>query len=117
MLSKGEEIMKIKLFTTESVEGYTIERYGGTVVGSMSYGKGFWTTICLGFANIFGTKVNHIVKKIDQCRKMAITELREKAESLDCNAVIGLRMEIIGLSIMVYGTAVELAKIGDSKGK
>ena len=58
--------MAVNLFTTEHIEGYKIERYEGTVSGCMSYGQGFWTSICVAFASFFGTKVRHHADKINR---------------------------------------------------
>ena len=79
----------------------------GAVSSQASQGIGLWTSICLGFANIFGTACKHYAWKIEKAKEEALNKLIQEAEGFDADGIIDLRYAISGLSIVASGTAVK----------
>jgi len=99
--------------TTNSLEGKEITKYLGVVTGEAILGANIFKDIFAGIRDIVGGRSNSYEKALQDARRLAFTELEEKARRVGANAIIGIDIdyETIGangsmLMVSVSGTAV-----------
>ena len=102
--------------TTNSLEGKTINQYLGVVSGEVILGANIFKDLFAGIRDIVGGRSGAYEKSLQDARSEAFTEIKEKAEKLGGNAVIGIDIdyETIGtnssmLMVSVTGTAIEIS--------
>ena len=102
--------------TTNSLEGKTINQYLGVVSGEVILGANIFKDLFAGIRDIVGGRSGAYEKSLQDARSAAFTEIKEKAEKLGANAVIGIDIdyETIGtnssmLLVSVTGTAIEIS--------
>ena len=102
--------------TTNSLEGKTINQYLGIVSGEVILGANIFKDLFAGIRDIVGGRSGAYEKSLQYARSAAFTEIKEKAEKLGGNAVIGIDIdyETIGknssmLMVSVTGTAIEIS--------
>ena len=102
--------------TTNSLEGKTINQYLGVVSGEVILGANIFKDLFAGIRDIVGGRSGAYEKSLQDARSAAFTEIKEKAEKLGGNAVIGIDIdyETIGtnssmLMVSVAGTAIEIS--------
>ena len=102
--------------TTNSLEGKTINQYLGIVFGEVILGANIFKDLFAGIRDIVGGRSGAYDKSLQDARSAAFTEIKEKAEKLGGNAVIGIDIdyETIGknssmLMVSVTGTAIEIS--------
>ncbi len=102
--------------TTNSLEGKTINQYLGVVSGEVILGANIFKDLFAGIRDIVGGRSSAYEKSLQDARSAAFTEIKEKAEKLGGNAVIGIDIdyETIGknssmLMVSVTGTAIEFS--------
>ena len=102
--------------TTNSLEGKTINQYLGVVSGEVILGANIFKDLFAGIRDIVGGRSGAYEKSLQDARSAAFTEIKEKAEKLGGNAVIGIDIdyETIGtnssmLMVSVTGTAIEFS--------
>ena len=102
--------------TTNSLEGKTINQYLGIVSGEVILGANIFKDLFAGIRDIVGGRSGAYEKSLQDARSAAFTEIKEKAEKLGGNAVIGIDIdyETIGtnssmLMVSVTGTAIEIS--------
>ncbi len=102
--------------TTNSLEGKTINQYLGVVSGEVILGANIFKDLFAGIRDIVGGRSGAYEKSLQDARSAAFTEIKEKAEKLGANAVIGIDIdyETIGtnssmLMVSVTGTAIEIS--------
>ena len=99
--------MAEKIFVlTDSVPEEEYERIG-FVTSQACRGIGLWTSICLGFANIFGTACNHIAYKIERAKTEVINDMVVEAEERGACGIVELKLSLSGLSVIGAGTLVK----------
>ncbi|MGB1389898.1 MAG: heavy metal-binding domain-containing protein [Paracoccaceae bacterium] len=98
--------------TTPSVEGYQIAEYKGIVVGEAILGANVFRDIFAGITDIIGGRSGAYEEELGNARRVALTELEERAAELHATAVVGVDLdyEVINNMLMVSasGTAVVL---------
>ncbi len=99
--------------TTNSLEGRQIGKYLGVVTGEAILGANIFKDIFAGIRDIVGGRSASYEKELQEARRLAFTELEEKARRVGANAIIGIDIdyETIGangsmLMVSVSGTAV-----------
>ncbi|MDX9871621.1 MAG: putative heavy metal-binding protein [Clostridia bacterium] len=99
--------------TTPSVEGKRITEYKGVVFGEVITGVNVIKDIAAGLTNFFGGRSGSYEGELIQAREDALREMTKRAESLGCNAVVGVDIdyEVLGqagnmLMVTASGTAV-----------
>lgn len=99
--------------TTPSVEGKRITEYKGVVFGEVIAGVNFVKDFVAGLSNFFGGRSGTYEEELITARETALSELSDRAASLGCNAVVGVKMdyEVLGadngmLMVTASGTAV-----------
>ena len=102
--------------TTSSLEGKTINQYLGIVSGEVILGANIFKDLFAGIRDIVGGRSGAYEKSLQDARSAAFTEIKEKAEKLGANAVVGIDIdyETIGtnssmLMVSVTGTAIEIS--------
>ena len=98
------------IVTTPSVSGYKIKKILGVVTGMTARTRGVGGKFVAGIQSMVGGEVSAFTYEIEKARVEAIQRLREQAQQMGANAVIGLDMESSDLlSVIVIsatGTAV-----------
>jgi len=99
--------------TTPSIEGKRIVEYKGIVCGEVVTGVNFIKDFAAGLTNFFGGRSGSYEEELIEARVNAIEELKQRAENLGANAVVGIDVdyEVLGadngmLMVSVSGTAV-----------
>ena len=102
--------------TTNSLEGKTINQYLGVVSGEVILGANIFKDLFAGIRDIVGGRSGAYEKSLQDARSAAFTEIKDKAEKLGANAVVGIDIdyETIGtnssmLMVSVTGTAIEIS--------
>ena len=104
--------------TTNSIEGFTIERYLGLVTGEVIAGVNLIKDIGAGLRNLFGGRSQGYEEELLTARESAQRELVERAQRLGADAVVGVDLdyEVLGqgdmLMVSMTGTAVALSYRG-----
>lgn len=99
--------------TTPNIEGRKIVSYDGIVFGEVVSGVNVVKDMMAGFSNFFGGRSNTYESELIQARENAISEMKQRAEALGANAVVGVDIdyEVLGadngmLMVTASGTAV-----------
>ena len=99
--------------TTTNIEGKTIVEYKGIVFGEVISGVNMIKDMMAGLSNIFGGRSNTYETELINARENAILEMKQRAEQLGANAVVGVDIdyEVLGadngmLMVTASGTAV-----------
>ena len=106
--------------TTNSIEGFKIDRYIGLVTGEVIAGVNLFKDIGAGLRNLFGGRSQGYENELQAARESAQEELVERAEKLGADAVVGVDLdyEVLGqgdmLMVSVTGTAVTLSYGGQA---
>ena len=106
--------------TTNSIEGFTIDRYLGLVTGEVIAGVNLIKDIGAGLRNLFGGRSQGYEEELLTARASAQRELVERAQKLGADAVVGVDLdyEVLGqgdmLMVSVTGTAVTLSYGGQA---
>lgn len=81
------------LTTGNSIEGRRIREYKGIVFGEVITGINAFKDMAAAFRNLVGGRSQAYEGEIRQAREEALQEMRERAEALGANAIIGIAME------------------------
>lgn len=102
--------------TTPSIEGRSISRYHGVVTGEAILGANMFRDLFAGIRDIVGGRSGAYEKELRKAREIAFDEIRQAAEDLGANAVVGIDIdyEVVGekggmLMVSVSGTAVSIS--------
>lgn len=101
--------------TTPSIEGKEIYEYKGIVYGEVITGVNFIKDLGAGLRDIFGGRSAGYEEELINARTEAIEEMKDRAEAMGADAVVGCKMdyEVIGqsgsmLMVTISGTAVKI---------
>jgi len=101
--------------TTPSVEGRRITRYCGVVAGEAILGANLFKDLFAGIRDLVGGRSATYERELQRARDIAMEELRQRAQELGANAVVGVDLdyEVLGqgngmLMVSASGTAVVL---------
>ena len=101
------------LSTTPTLEGKAIREYRGIVVGEAILGANVFKDLFAGIRDIIGGRSGAYEKELARAREIAFEELKERAQALGANAVVGIDIdyEVVGqngsmLMVSISGTAV-----------
>ena len=100
--------------TTNDLEGKVINQYLGIITGEAILGANIFKDFFAGIRDIVGGRSASYEKELREARRIAFSELEEKAFQLGANAIIGIDVdyETIGdtgsmLMVSVTGTAIQ----------
>ena len=103
------------LTTTPTIEGRTIVEYKGVVFGEVIAGVVFLRDIAASIRNIVGGRSGSYEEELINAREQAMDEMRQRAQSMGADAVVGIDIdyEVLGsnngmLMVTASGTAVRL---------
>ena len=103
------------LTTTPTIEGRTIVEYKGVVFGEVIAGVDFLRDIAASIRNFVGGRSGSYEEELIRAREQAMDEMRQRAEKLCADAVVGIDIdyEVLGanngmLMVTASGTAVKL---------
>ena len=96
-----------------TIEGHTIKEYKGVVSGEVIFGMNFLKDFGASLRDFFGGRTDSYEKAMLEGRETAQREMRERAEKLGANAIVGVSFgyETMGqansmIMISISGTAV-----------
>lgn len=103
------------LTTTPTIEGRQIVAYKGVVFGEVIAGVDFLRDIAASIRNFVGGRSGSYEEELIHAREQAMDEMRQRAEQLGADAVVGIDIdyEVLGanngmLMVTASGTAVKL---------
>ncbi|MBS7615529.1 heavy metal-binding domain-containing protein [Candidatus Bathyarchaeota archaeon] len=103
-------LMDVLVVTTPTIPGYKVKRIIGVVTGITARTRGVGGKFVAGIQSMVGGEVSAFTYEIEKARAEAIQRMKEQAQQLGANAVIGLDIESSDLlSVIVIsatGTAV-----------
>ncbi|HEV7928885.1 MAG TPA: heavy metal-binding domain-containing protein [Nitrosospira sp.] len=101
------------LTTTPGIEGKRVTKYHGIIAGEAILGANLFKDLFAGIRDLVGGRSATYEKELQRARDIALEELRQRAQDLGANAVIGIDIdyEIMGkengmLMVSASGTAV-----------
>ncbi|RRO17411.1 YbjQ family protein [Flavobacteriaceae bacterium 14752] len=99
--------------TTNTLDGKNISSYHGIVSGETIIGANVFRDFFASITDIVGGRSSSYEKVLREAKDTAIQEMKEKAQSLGANAVVGVDLdyETIGkgmLMVVASGTAVSV---------
>lgn len=105
--------------TTNSLEGYKIEKYLGLYSDRIVVGSGMYSEFFAGFTDIFGGRSSKFEARLNELYEIAIDKLTKTAKSKGANALVGVKLdvdEISGKNLQMFmlniaGTAVFVNRI------
>lgn len=105
--------------TTESVDGYRIEKYLGIVTGESVSGTAFFRDWFAGVRDVFGGRSATYQNIYRRCADQAIEDMEQAAAKLGADAVVGVTLQAGDLTAetkqmlttIASGTAVKLVKV------
>ncbi|SVB35937.1 uncharacterized protein METZ01_LOCUS188791, partial [marine metagenome] len=85
----------------------------GTVIGNTIRARHLGKDIMAGFRTIIGGEIKEYTGMLAESREQALIRMKEKAQKLGANAVVGVRFQTSMIlsgtaELLVYGTAVKL---------
>ena len=99
--------------TTHTIEGSPVKEYKGLVSGEAIMGANLVLDFFAGIRDIVGGRSAAYEKKLLEAQTMAVDEMKERAQAMGANAIVGVDMdyEVLGskngmLMVNVNGTAV-----------
>lgn len=102
--------------TTPAIAGHEIIEYKGIVFGEVINGVDFVKDFAAGLTNFFGGRSGSYEGELIDAREAAIREMKERAQQMGANAIVGIDIdyEVLGqannmLMVTASGTAVVIA--------
>jgi uncharacterized protein YbjQ (UPF0145 family) len=99
--------------TTTVIEGRPVSRYLGVVTGEAIIGANIFRDLFAAVRDIVGGRSATYERALDEARKVAMSEMEQRASEVGANAVIAIDIdyEVLGqnngmLMVAVSGTAV-----------
>jgi uncharacterized protein YbjQ (UPF0145 family) len=103
------------LTTTNQIEGQPVQQYLGIVSAETIIGANLFKDIFAGLRDLVGGRSGTYERVIAEAKEHAMNELKQKANALGANAIIGIDLdfETVGskgsmLMVVATGTAVKI---------
>lgn len=101
--------------TTPSIEGKEVKQYLGIVSGEGLIGANVYKDIFSGVRDVVGGRTSTYEEQLKKARQIAMDSMLEKAEDLDANAILNVRVKYSNLGgtmgntilVSITGTAVK----------
>jgi len=87
------------IITTPTIEGKKITKYLGLVSGDAILGANIFKDFFAGIRDIVGGRSAAYERELQQAKEIAIKEMKEQAESLGADAVIGVDLDYETLQV------------------
>jgi uncharacterized protein YbjQ (UPF0145 family) len=109
-------VIFIRIFTTSTVLGETVEKHMGLVTGESLIGANLYKDMLGEVKGVVKKQQSQYEVQLIEARRIAIESMKEKAEKMGANAIIGTRVEYNNLGgsmgntmmVTVTGTAVQV---------
>lgn len=98
--------MDFILTTTESIDGYSIDRYIAVVTGEYISGINAAKDWLAGVKDFWGGRVGGYEEEVRKARIQAMSQIRDSAVSLGANAIVGIRFNYETISPRGTGTVI-----------
>lgn len=103
------------LTSANILETKKILEYKGLVTGESLIGANIYKDLFSGVRDVVGGRTSRYEEELQKAREIALKSMKEKAESLGANAIVGLKLSYdnlggtMGNTILVtaYGTSVK----------
>lgn len=99
--------------TTPNIEGKKITQYCGVVAGEAILGANVFKDFFAGIRDLVGGRSATYERELQHAREIALQELRQQAQDMGANAIVGIDLdyEVLGkgngmLMVSASGTAV-----------
>ena len=99
--------------TTPTLEGHPIREYRGVVTGETIIGANVFRDFLANMRDFFGGRSKSYENVLREAKNTALREMGERAQSMGCNAVVGIDLdyETVGqngsmLMVICSGTGV-----------
>lgn len=105
--------------TTDTLEGWEINEYYPPVSSNVVVGTNIFSDITASLTDFFRRRSGTYEKKLQQLYSQAISAIESKAKAVSANAIVGLKIDIDGVSgknsqmfmITAYGTPVKVTRL------
>ena len=103
--------------TTDTIQNQTVDTYLGVVTAEVVYGTNALRDMFAGIRDVIGGRTGSYEKVFEKGQQKAIEELKQRAQKLNADAVIGIEIDTgtisvddkgVLLLITATGTAVKL---------
>jgi len=103
--------------TTDTIQNQNVEAYLGVVTAEVVYGTNALRDLFAGIRDVIGGRTGSYEKVFEKGQQKAIEELKQRAQKLNADAVIGIEIDTgtisvdekgVLLLITATGTAVKL---------
>ena len=102
------------LTSANTLENRSVKEYKGIVTGEALIGANIYKDLFSGVRDVVGGRTSSYEEEIKKARDIALQSMKEKAEQLNANAIIGLKISYDNLGgtmgntilITAYGTAI-----------
>ncbi|MGO9332489.1 MAG: YbjQ family protein [Acidimicrobiales bacterium] len=94
--------------TTAEPFGFQIAEIKGDVSGVSVRTWHIFSALCIMVRAIIGGEVKSRTKRLVKARAQAMARMTQEAERLGANAVVGLNVQVSGISVYATGTAVRV---------
>lgn len=98
--------------TTETLQGQTITEYLDIVTAEVVYGSNALRDFFAGFRDFFGGRTGSYEKLFSKGQQEAVKELAKKAEKLNADAVIGIKIDTGTINIDEQGALLVITATG-----
>lgn len=93
------------LTTTNTIEGRKITRYAGLVSGEAILGANIFRDIFASIRDIVGGRSGSYEDALRQAKNIAIEDMKQEAEKLGANAIVGIDLDYETINNMLMVTA------------
>ena len=109
-----EIVISMILTSANTLQGKEIIEYKGLVTGESLIGANIYKDLFSGVRDVVGGRTSRYEEELQKARDIAFESMKDKAEALGANAIIGLKISYdnlggtMGNTILVtaYGTAI-----------
>lgn len=98
--------------TTDTIQNQEITDYVGIVTAEVIYGTNAIRDLFAGFRDMFGGRTGSYEKVFEKAQLQAIEELKKRAEKLNANAVIGIKVHTGTINIDEKGALLFVTATG-----
>lgn len=111
MASEQQELMAIPVVSTPYVSGMRVDKVIGMAWGTVVRSRGIGYQVVAGLRAMAGGEIDEYTDMLNHARSHALERMRQHAQSMGANAVIGAAFDSSELGqsmseVLAYGTAV-----------
>jgi uncharacterized protein YbjQ (UPF0145 family) len=100
------------LTTTDVVQGAVVEAYLGIVTAEVVYGTNALRDFLAGIRDVIGGRTGSYEKVFEKGQQDAIAELKQRAQRLGANAVVGIEIDTGTINVDQKGALLLITATG-----